>query len=76
MAGPTGNPIAALPANQAELAGGTPAATQWYQWFVSVKRVLLPGISTTVTLAKLTTGGANGSLKVVNGIITAYTAPT
>jgi hypothetical protein len=35
------------------------------------------GISTTVTLAKLTpVTGTNGSLTVVNGIITAYTAPT
>lgn len=30
----------------------------------------------TVTLAKLTTGGTNGSLTVVNGVITAYVAPT
>ena len=34
------------------------------------------GISATVTLAKLTLTGANGSLTVSNGIITAYTAPT
>jgi len=34
------------------------------------------GISTTVALAKLTVAGTNGSLTVVNGIITAYTAPT
>ena len=34
------------------------------------------GISTTVALAKLTVTGADGSLTVVNGIITAYTAPT
>ena len=34
------------------------------------------GISATVALAKLTTAGTNGSLTVVNGIITAYTAPT
>jgi len=32
--------------------------------------------SGTVALAKLTGGGANGSLTVVNGAITAYTAPT
>ena len=34
------------------------------------------GISTTVTLAKLTSTGSNGSLTISNGIITAYTAPT
>ncbi len=34
------------------------------------------GISATAVLAKLTTLGANGSLTVSGGIITAYTAPT
>lgn len=34
------------------------------------------GISGTVTLAKITGGGANGSLTFVNGIISAFTAPT
>jgi hypothetical protein len=32
--------------------------------------------SGSVALAKLTGGGANGSLTVVNGLITAYSAPT
>lgn len=34
------------------------------------------GINATVALAKLTALGADGSLTVANGIITAYTAPT
>lgn len=34
------------------------------------------GISATVALAKLTVAGTNGSMTVVNGIVTAYTAPT
>lgn len=33
------------------------------------------GITATVALAKLTGGGANGSLTVIAGIITAYSAP-
>ena len=33
-------------------------------------------ISGTVTLAKITGGGSNGSLTFVNGVITAYTAPS
>lgn len=37
---------------------------------------LLSGITDTVALAKLTGGGTVGSLTVVNGIITGYTAPT
>jgi hypothetical protein len=46
------------------------------QWMRQVKGVLAPGISTTVVLVKLTTGGTNGSITVVNGIVTQYTAPT
>ncbi len=34
------------------------------------------GISTTVALAKLTPGGAAGTLTTLGGIVTAYTAPT
>jgi hypothetical protein len=34
------------------------------------------GFTGTVTLAKITVLGANGSLTVVNGLITAVTAPT
>lgn len=34
------------------------------------------GLSTTVALAKLTSGGSSGSLTVVNGQITAYVAPS
>ncbi len=41
-----------------------------------VQAAFASGFSGTVTLAKLTGGGANGSLTVVNGLITAVTAPT
>ena len=34
------------------------------------------GVSATVALAKLTGAGTNGSLTVVSGVVTAYTAPT
>jgi hypothetical protein len=34
------------------------------------------GASGTITLAKLTGGGSNGSITVSNGIITAFTNPT
>lgn len=34
------------------------------------------GLSTTVTLAKLTSGGSNGSLTITGGIVTAYSAPS
>ncbi len=34
------------------------------------------GVSGTISLAKLTTGGSNGSITVTNGIITSFTNPT
>lgn len=48
----------------------------WSGWFRNIFIALSGGISTTVSLAKLTVGGTNGSLTVVNGIITAYVPPT
>ena len=44
----------------------------------AIQAILAPGtgVSGTVTLIKLTGGGANGHLTFVNGIITAFLAPT
>ena len=39
-------------------------------------QVTASAVSGTITLLKLTTLGANGSITVVNGIITAFTNPT
>jgi hypothetical protein len=52
----------------------------WSGWFRKLAQTvngnLAAGFTGTVVLAKITGTGANGSLTVVNGIITAYTAPT
>jgi hypothetical protein len=56
----------------------------FFNWLNALYNVIIgtlgKGIGTstpvTVTLAKLTTGGANGSLTLTNGVITAYVAPT
>lgn len=51
----------------------------WKQWFLTLAQYINSGnggYTGTVALAKLTSGGANGSLTVVDGIITEYTAPT
>ena len=42
----------------------------------AIKAQLAVGISGTITLAKLTGGGTNGSITVVKGIITAFVNPT
>jgi len=48
------------------------ATNPWWTWFSGLSK----GISTTVDLAPLTGAGTQGTLTVVNGIITAYTPPT
>lgn len=42
----------------------------------AIQKALAAGVSGTVTLAKITGGGSNGSLTFVKGIITAYSAPS
>jgi hypothetical protein len=77
MAGPTGNPLSTAPSDQAPLVDSSGRATTLMkQWMRGVKRVLQPGISVTVSLAKLTSGGTNGSIQIVNGVVVSYTAPT
>jgi len=78
MAGPTRNPISTAPSDQSAIVNPlTGKASPWMkQWMRQIKGVLAPGISTTVVLTKLTVGGVNGSIKVTNGIVTQYTAPT
>jgi hypothetical protein len=48
----------------------------WFRWFMSVAEFARLGITTTVTLAKITGPGTNGSLTIVNGLITSVTQPT
>jgi hypothetical protein len=82
MAGPTGNPLSTAPADMSPMVDPLTgkATTHMKQWMRGIKRVLQPGITLTnanvIVIPKLTGGGANGSITVVNGIITAYTAPT
>jgi hypothetical protein len=53
--------------------GNSTPAKQIYR---SLPGLVPSGITDTVVLAAITVGGANGSLSVVNGVITAYTPPT
>lgn len=79
MAAPIGNPISSAPADGSPVVNPVTghATTHMKQWMRAIKRVLSPGISiTSVPLAKLTVGGTAGSIQVVNGIVTQYTAPT
>jgi len=51
---------------------GVPAAPA----FRSLVAADFPGITATITTAKLTAGGSNGSLTFTNGILTSYVAAT
>lgn len=51
-------------------AGNTTSA--WYRFFAG----LTGGLTVTITTAKLTGGGATGSLTFTNGVLTAYKAAT
>ena len=51
------------------------AETPWYDWALRVAQAD-SGASTTVTLAKVTALGSDGSLTIVNGRITAVVQPT
>ena len=60
-----------------ELADGTRQVDQgWHDWFLDLASALSTGVSATVPLAKITGGGTDGSLTIVNGIVTAVTQPT
>lgn len=48
----------------------------WYDYFYRQGYTLNLGISVVITTAKLTGGGANGSMTFTNGILTAQTQAT
>ena len=53
------------------------APTQYFlSWLNLVTTALSKGYSGTITTAKLTGGGANGSMTFVNGVLTSETAAT
>lgn len=54
----------------------TQMSIYWYDYFLRQNQMLNPGISATITTAKLTGGGANGSMTFLNGILTAQTQAT
>lgn len=48
----------------------------WVDWFRAVWAILRPGQTVTITTAKLTGGGANGSMVFTNGVLTSSTPAT
>ena len=51
----------------------------WFTWLNLVGKSIVPpgtAFSGTIPLAKLTGGGSDGSLQIVNGVIMTETAPT
>ena len=59
------------------LEGDQPIVDQdWFAYFLAISTALNRGVTTTVPLAKITGGGADGSLTIVNGLVTAVITPT
>lgn len=59
------------------LEGGEPVVDpDWFDYFREISSAFTKGVNTTVPLAKITGGGTDGSLTIVNGLITAVVAPT
>lgn len=73
---PRGSPVLEAVTSNLNEPGVQTFVQSWSGWFRNLYNLLLPGISQTVVLAKLTSGGANGQLVFKNGILTSYTAPT
>jgi hypothetical protein len=64
------------PPGQVDLVIETKVSPVWFKWFIDLIAPINKGLSVTVTTAKLTGGGANGSMTFVNGILTAQTPAT
>lgn len=62
------------------LQGGNTSATEYYHLsaseYANVQAISTGGISVTITTAKLTLAGTNGSMTFTNGILTAQTQAT
>ena len=48
----------------------------WYRWFLDVTNLLSKGYTGSVTVAKITGGGTDGTLTFTNGVLTTVVAPT
>lgn len=48
----------------------------WAKWFITLYSLLSSGFSGTIVTAKLTGGGANGSMTFQNGVLIASTPAT
>lgn len=69
--------IAALPPRGSQPIGADQQFTLiWWGWFSKLAALLKSGYTGTIVTAKLTTGGANGSITFTNGVVTAQTAAT
>lgn len=65
------------PPNNADIVQPSHRTTpQWANWFLKLYAIIQPGVTATITTAKLTPAGANGSMTFTNGILTAHTDAT
>ena len=55
---------------------GKTSSAWMFRWMQDIFNVIRPGVSVTIVTAKLTTGGANGSMTFKNGVLVAQTPAT
>lgn len=68
-------PITPVPVSAQPVLGPNGAfSVPWYLWLQRLAGLLGGGFTGTITTAKLTTGGANGSMTFQNGVLVAQTA--
>jgi len=53
-----------------------PTGKNWYFFFTAISTLFSGGFTGTIATAKLTGGGANGSMTFQNGVLTASTPAT
>jgi hypothetical protein len=68
--------IPSLPSYEISLVVGSNISKNWYFFFGAISQLFSSGFTGTIATAKLTGGGANGSITFVNGVVTAQKQAT
>lgn len=65
-----------IPPIQTPISDGGLISQYWYRWLFAINSLFNSGFSGTIVTAQLTSGGTQGSITLVNGVVTAQVAAT
>lgn len=68
--------VPSLPNYEIPLTDKGATSKNWYFFFTAISKLFGAGFTGTITTAKLTGGGANGSMTFSNGVLTSQTPAT